>query len=476
MTPYPWSLSDILNATGGRSVCADPAAAFQRVSTDSRHVSSGDLFIPIRGDRLDGHDFVGDAVQKGARGLLADARRADTFPLEAWIQMGVCCVVVPDTRQALGDLAAYNRKRRRLGVVGITGSNGKTSTRAMTSAVMETRYRTLSTAGNFNNDIGLPLTLLGLSPDHDWAVLEMGMNHPGEIRRLGRVARPDLGVITNIGPAHLEGVGSMEGVLRAKAELLEEFDTGGRAVLNADDPRLLALSRECACPVCLFGVSPAAAVRATGIEVRMDGVRFGLETPAGAIDIRLTTPARFMVPNALAAAAVGFLAGVSLEQIRDGLEAFRPVCGRMNIHNTARGILLIDDTYNANPASMKAAIGTLASLPVTGRRVLVAGDMLELGEDAGSLHYELGEYIAGSGIHALCAAGKHGKNLAQGAIHGGFRKDRVVLAELKEIADHLKDRLQPGDAVLIKGSRGMAMEAVLHELQAWGEALLETHP
>jgi UDP-N-acetylmuramoyl-tripeptide--D-alanyl-D-alanine ligase len=261
-------------------------------------------------------------------------------------------------------------------VVAITGSNGKTTTRQMTAEVVAQKFSTLSTIGNYNNQIGVPLTLLNLAPQHVWAVVELGTNSPGEIARLAQICSPDIGVITNIGPAHLEGLGSLDGVMREKGQLVDHLKTGGRAVLNADDRRVSKIADRTEKDVLLFGLAKNAAIRATAVQEKISGISFSLDLPRERLTVDLKVPGQFMVINALAAAAVGHLLELSAAEIKSGLETFKPAWGRMNIFETASGIHIIDDTYNANPDSMQAAITTLNALRTNNRSVFVAGDGL----------------------------------------------------------------------------------------------------
>jgi UDP-N-acetylmuramoyl-tripeptide--D-alanyl-D-alanine ligase len=381
--------------------------------------------------------------------------------------MGVACIAVADTTRALGDMAAFNRRRSQASVVGITGSNGKTTTRQFTTIVVSQQFNILATAGNFNNDIGLPLTLLGLEPDHQWAVVELGTNNPGEIARLADICAPDIGVITNIGPAHLEGLGSIEGVSREKGSLLNSLRKNGKAVLNADDPRVLQLARQTRNQVILYGLSAEAAVRATDVQEQAEAISFILNISGESVSIRLNSPGRFMVTNALAAAAVGYQLGLSCSTIKAGLEAFTPVSGRMNILHTSNEIHIIDDTYNANPDSMQAALATLQTMRAGSRGIFVAGDMLELGNQAPSLHSRIGAMAAQSGISRLYALGEFADRVVSGARDEGMPAANTITGSRQEIIADLIDWLQPGDWLLVKGSRGMAMEKVVQGIKDW---------
>ncbi len=471
--PIPWTTREILDATAGELLCGDQRRSFAGVSIDSRDIAAGDVFVAIIGERHDGHRFASAVVDQGIRGLVVGQSKVEQLPVASWKAKDVVCVAVKDTTRALGDLAAFHRRRAPASVVAITGSNGKTTTRRLTAGVVARRYQTLSTTANFNNDIGLPLTLLGLTPDHQWAVVEIGTNNPGEIARLTEICTPDIGVITNIGPAHLEGLGSLDGVMREKGDLIKGLGPKGRAVLNADDPRVLQLAQATRREVLLYGLSPDAAVRAEGIIEGTQASTFTLQFGPENIPVRLNSPGRFMISNALAAAAVGYLLGISLQAVKEGLEAFRPAAGRMGIVELPTGVHIIDDTYNANPDSMKAALSALASADVRGRRIFVAGDMLELGVQAPQLHREVGALAARLGLNRLYATGKHATAMAEAARREGLPAADTITGSHEEIIADLKGCLQPDDWVLVKGSRGMAMEKVVQGLEAWAEESME---
>ena len=459
-----WSIKDILLATGGDLLSPGLDRTFSGISIDSRTIRSSEFFVAIPGERHDGHRFVDSVILSGVQGVLLEKGKFGRLPVDRWITSGVICIAVPDTVRALGDLARFQRDRLPVSVVAITGSNGKTSTRNLTQEVMRTRFRVLSTSGNFNNQIGLPLTLFQLTGDHEWAVLELGMNHPGEIDRLAEICRPRIGIITNIAPAHLLGLHSVDGVMAAKGELLSRLDTRGVAVMNLDDPRVAELARKAPCPVLGFGMDASALVRATDITSKADGTRFQLHLPEHTLNIFLPFPARFMVYNALAAAAAGYVAGLRPEEIRDGLANARPVPGRMNLIHTSRRIHIIDDTYNANPGSTEAAIRTLDFLAGGGRKFLVFGDMLELGEQAKDYHRQIGKIAGETGLSGLFLTGEFAGIVAAAARDAGMRPDSVRVGSKPALSEGLREILQPGDWVLVKGSRGMAMETVVQEL------------
>ncbi len=463
----PWTGQDLLDATGGQRICGDPGLGFSGIGIDSRTLGTEQVFVAIQGEIHDGHRFAPQVVAAGARGLIVARDRLDALPTGAWSRTGVFCLAVDDTLAALGRLARFHRDRHPARVAAITGSNGKTTTRALTAAVLARRYPVVSTRGNFNNAVGLPLSLFALTPAHRWAVFEIGMNRPGEIDRLAWICRPDLGVITNIGPAHLEGLGSLEAVRDAKGELLDRLGPGGLAVLNADDPLVMQLAARASAPPLLFGTSAKATVRAEKIAIATGGLHFELVLPGQRTAVCLPMAAPFMVANALAAAAVGWHAGLEIEEIGAALESFQPVPGRMVRLETGRGVALIDDTYNANPASVAAAIGALeAQRREQGRTALVLGDMRELGPAAGALHRRTGEQAAAAGIDRLWITGEMAAEVAAGAREAGMPPHRITVAGKNEIVTDLDQWLAPGDLVLVKGSRAMAMETVVAALKA----------
>ncbi len=465
--PLPWTLSEILKATGGELLCGDKTQRFEKVCIDSRSISPNDLFIAIVGDVHDGHTFANDVVKQGVGGLVVAKEKIGELPISEWQARNIACVAVRDTTRALGDLAAFHRARTDVAVVAITGSNGKTTTRQMMVAVVARKFNTLSTTGNYNNQIGVPLTLLRLAPEHRWAVVELGSNSPGEIARLAQICSPDIGVITNVAPAHLEGLGSLDGVMREKEQLLDHLKAKGKAVLNADDRRVSKIAARTKKDVLFFGLSERAAVRATAVNEKASGISFSLDLPQESLTVDLKAAGHFMVVNALAAAAVGHLLGLPVAEIKAGLETFEPAWGRMNILQTASGIHVIDDTYNANPESMKAAITTLVSLRANNRSIFVAGDMLELGAQAESLHRQVGVRAATANINKLLVTGDYADAVADGAKKAGMKSENIFTGSQGKILNALKGSLKPGDWVLVKGSRGAHMDTVVEGLKKW---------
>ncbi|MDM8516705.1 UDP-N-acetylmuramoyl-tripeptide--D-alanyl-D-alanine ligase [Desulfobacterales bacterium HSG16] len=478
MKSNSWNEKQILEATGGQVVAGRAADGYSGISIDSRTITETEIFMAIPGENFDGHDFVTKVMDKKVSGLIIEKRYKDKFMAE-WnkdyknkdYKNKVWCVAVDDTINALGSLACYHRKRSKALVLAITGSNGKTTTRTMTAAVMAEKFKILTPTGNFNNEIGLPLTLFNLDSSHEWAVMELGMNHAGEIARLTKICLPDMAMITNIGPAHLEGVGSIEGVMSAKAELLEHMPAGaGTVILNGDDHRVKKLADRkysglTGRNILFFGTSENAHVRASDIEHGRDCVCFLLNLPSGKIKIRIPVPAPFLVSNALAASAAGFSLGISKEAIKSALESFTPVTGRMNITKTG-DYNIIDDTYNANPGSMKAAIDTLLRLKGDGRGFFVVGDMFELGDHAAKLHEEIGAYAAASGVDRIFATGDFADNVASGATGQGMDVKKIFTGSKPDIVKHLCDKRNLKDWILVKGSRSMKMEEVVNGLKA----------
>ena len=426
---------------------------FTSVSTDTRTLQPGALFVALQGPNFDGHRFLDAARDKGAAGAIVSASRETVLST----------IQVADTRLALGRLAAGWRQMHQIPVVAVTGSNGKTTVKEMIAAILAQTADVLVTQGNLNNDIGMPLTLLRLQ-NEDFAVLEMGANHHGEIAYLSDIAQPDVAVITNAGAAHLEGFGDLDGVARAKGEILGGLSDGGVAVLNADDPRLpvwraLAQGKE----ILTFGFSPAANVTTdpAGVTTQWDASgfhsTFTVHCGAGEFEGNLALAGEHNLRNALAAIAVCQVLDVGIDAIQRGLATVRPVPGRLQGRVAASGLRVIDDSYNANPDSVAAAIEVLKRAP--GRRLLVLGDLAELGNGAESLHHRLGQSAAAAGIEALWATGEMCRQAVAGFGAGGrfFADQAALIAELRQ-------SLGAQDTVLVKGSRSAGMERVVQAL------------
>jgi UDP-N-acetylmuramoyl-tripeptide--D-alanyl-D-alanine ligase len=439
-------LHEAARALNARAVGAD--VEITSVSTDTRTLPAGCLFVALKGPRFDGHAFAAQALESGAAAVMveSDANLAASPAL-----------VVDDTRLALGRLAAWHRANLPARLVAITGSNGKTTVKEMVAAILAEAVgqdAVLATSGNLNNDIGMPLTLLRLTPAHRYAVVEMGMNHPGELAYLTELARPDVALVNNALRAHLEGLGSVEAVARAKGEIYAGLRDDGIAIVNADDPhaplwRGMAGSHR----VMAFGFAENADIR---IHAPAEGQtqQLALTTPLGAIETTLHVPGRHNLRNAAAAAAAALALGVSSNAVAQGLAAYVGTKGRLQVHPCILGATLIDDTYNANPDSMLAAIQVLAERP--GKRILVLGDMGELGPDAAAMHREVGEQARAAGIDRLLCLGEMSFQTALGFGPGAMHFERI-----EELLAEIECALEPGVTVLVKGSRFMKMERVV---------------
>ncbi|MFK5925527.1 MAG: UDP-N-acetylmuramoyl-tripeptide--D-alanyl-D-alanine ligase [Desulfuromusa sp.] len=426
------------------------------ISTDSRNLTPESLFVPLRGERFDGHDYLSQAVKNGAAACLSE---------EVTAGLSVPVVRVPDTLQALGDIAAAYRLQLQGPLVAITGSVGKTTTKEMLATILSQVAPGLKTAGNFNNLIGLPLTLFCLEKEHQWAVLEMGTSTLGEIERLTEIAQPTIGIITNIGAAHLETLQGLDGVSRAKGELFAGLQ-GGTAILNLDDPRVAQLPVANGVKKLTYGVSEDAQVRAENIEEPVAGVRFDLLSAGRRSRVQLSIPGRHNVSNALAAAAAAIELNVPAGKIVAGLAQFVAIPGRMNLSPLPCGGLLLDDSYNSNPLSAYAAIDVLASLPGQGRRVAVLGDMLELGEKSAKMHEDLGTKAAGV-AELLIGVGTFSTDLCRGAAAAGMNSAQLVeLVDAAAAIEYLQKQQRPGDKILVKGSRGVKLEQLAKALKA----------
>ncbi|MGQ9693269.1 MAG: UDP-N-acetylmuramoyl-tripeptide--D-alanyl-D-alanine ligase [Thermodesulfobacteriota bacterium] len=440
------------------------------VSTDSRTVEEGNLFIPLKGEKFDGHDFIEEALNKGAAGSLCAEGRG-----QGWLGKKIdkkFLLVVRDTLHALGDLAHFWRKQFSLPVIALTGSNGKTTTKEMTSAILANRFFVLKTEGNFNNLIGLPLTLLKLSPQHEVAVLEMGMNAFGEIRRLREIAHPQISAILNIGQAHLEKLGGLAEVARAKGELWEELSTEDWIAVNLDDPWVTALAASTHCQKKTYSIQKQGDVQAEHIHYRpQKGIEFVLKIGEQKELVQMQVYGRHNVPNALAASTCASILGIGLEEIVAGLKAFQPYPGRGKIILLKKNIRIWDDTYNANPDSLRASLAAFLEIKGAGRGLLVLGDMLELGATAPVQHQEMGRFIGRCGFSFLFFLGKQAPFLKQGAQEAGLPADRIFVAVHEEdILLKLKEVSQENDWIMVKGSRLMKMERIIQGLQEfWGE-------
>jgi UDP-N-acetylmuramoyl-tripeptide--D-alanyl-D-alanine ligase len=452
-----FTIEHIVRGTRGALLGGDLGIAVGGISIDSRSLGVGDAFFAIHGERLDGHGFLRDAVGRGAACLVIHSVPDDLPP-------GVPVVLVDDTTAALGRLGAWHRQRFAIPVAAVTGSNGKTTTKEMMAAVLGALGPVLKPESSFNNQWGLPLTLLKLTAEHRAAALELGTNKPGEIAALAEIARPTIAAVTTVSSAHTEFLGSLDGIQTEKSALVRAIPADGAVVLNADDPRVLAMRAASRARVWKFGAMKAADIRAAEITDTPAGVTFVLQIPEGRRAVRLRFAGRHNVTNALAAAGVGVARGLPLEAIANGLEAARPAKGRC-VWRRAGALRILDDTYNANPASVHAALDTLSASAVGMRRVVVLGDMLELGSIADALHQEIGRAVAASGAAEFVGLGRRSRIAVEAAREAGLSESHHA-ETFEDTVAHLLKRLAPGDAVLVKGSRGMRMERVVDALLA----------
>ncbi len=456
-----FSIEQLTTVTGGR-LRGSFNGMVSGISTDSRTISAGELFVPLRGDRFDGHDYIAKVAERNIKLALCS---------EEWLRQhnppdSLSCIAVTDTLHALGDLALSFRKRFALTMIGVTGSNGKTTTKEMLATILGKVDQGLKTSGNLNNLIGLPQMVFQLKPEHCWAVLEMGMSEHGEIDRLAEIAEPTIGIVLNAFPAHLLSMGTVEAVAKAKGELLNRIQDGGLAVVNADDPLIASLSQNSSAKRISFGIRRG--------EVRADGIRllgslgqiFTLITPKGNAEIQLKALGEHNIYNALASAAA-LLEVTGIETIVEGLESFTPYSGRFRQEQISGNRLLIDDSYNANPASCAAALATVNEIKGKGQRALIVlGDMLELGSDEKELHRQLG-IKAAKVADRLYLLGNLTRETAAAAVESGMNPDLVIhAADHEKIYKDIERFGENGDLILIKGSRGMQMEKIAVAIRA----------
>jgi UDP-N-acetylmuramoyl-tripeptide--D-alanyl-D-alanine ligase len=452
------TVQEIVRATQGALVVGDLAVSVNGVSIDTRTLVVGDAFFAIRGARLDGHDFVTDAAGRGASCVVVH-HVPDPIPT------GVPVVLVEDTTRALGRLGAAHRAKFNIPVVAVTGSNGKTTTKEMIAAVLATRWRVLKPESSFNNQWGLPLTLLRLTPEHEALVVEIGTNQRGEIAALTELAAPTVGVVTTVAAVHTEFLGSLAGVREEKVALVRGLPAEGWAILNADDARVAGMAGDTGARVLTYGQSPTATVRAVGeVEEKPEGLRVTLETRGERESVTLALAGRHNLTNALAAAAVGVALGLDIQEIGRGLARARAVKGRC-AWREAGGVRILDDTYNANPASVKAALDTVVAHRGSRRLLVVLGDMLELGGVAEEAHREVGRRVVEIGAVEFVGMGKH-MRLAVEAAHAAGLAEARHTTTFEDTVAHLLKRVASGDLVLVKGSRGMRMERVADALAA----------
>jgi UDP-N-acetylmuramoyl-tripeptide--D-alanyl-D-alanine ligase len=459
-----WTLDAVLKGTGGELLTEGKENWFLGISTDSRTLRPGELFVALVGEHFDGHQFVQQAASSGAAGVVVALEEAGKLNTRS---LPIPVIGVTDTLRAFGDLASFWRGRYSIPVVAITGSNGKTTTKEMVAAILNRTWKVLKNHGTLNNLVGVPLTLLQLDSTHEAVVVEMGMNQPGEIERLTEIVRPSLGMITNIQPAHLEGLGELDAIQAAKGALFAGMAAPGTIVVNRDDRRVL--KEAAGFPGRQVGFSAKGHSAEVSLErvLGMDGggSRFLLRLPEETLEIRLPVLGLHHIKNAVAAAAVAWALNLPANSIAVALGNFQPVDKRMEVLALPGDIHLINDTYNANPGSMAAALETLMQVSKQGRAFAVLGDMLEMGGESAFFHRQVGRIAAEEGVDHLLAMGKQASHFLAGAAEGGMARDQLTeAADHEKIATQVYGLLAAGDWVLVKGSRGMRMEKVVEAL------------
>ena len=474
------SAGEICRSIAGSWISGDVETIVKGICTDSRKIISGELFLALTGERYNGHDFVGKALKKGAvgciiqRGLSEDKIETDEIPksilqIPRTVSPDPVIISVDDTLKALGDLAEWWRQEHRVKLTAITGSSGKTTTKEMLAGILELGSRTLKNEGNLNNLIGLPLTLLLLDGKFKNCVVEMGMNRRGEIARLTEIAQPDVGVITNVGMVHLEGLGDIKKVAKAKLELLEKMPERCEIILNGDDELLMKEAAAFHKEKITFGFRKKNDVRAKKIRnLGREGISFDLEYRNVSWPVRLKVPGLHNVLNALAATAAGLRLHEPPERIVQGLGRFEGVKGRFAVNCLPGGAIIVDDTYNSNPSSLEAVLASIENLVSKGGRIIAGlGEMMELGRATDSAHRKAGRMVAELGAHYLFAMGEHAGEMIRGAVDSGMSSDQVeVVTTHSEMARKIKGEMRKGDLVFLKGSRKIALEKVVEDLQS----------
>jgi len=456
-------LATLLDVVAGELIGGSEDVTINGLAVDSRQVEPGSAFVAFTGDRVDGHAFLPEAIARGARALLV-TREEDGFrELVATARRSdIALVLVKNPLTAVQDLGAWHRERLACPVIGITGSVGKTTTKDYLRSVLGTRLKVVATTGNRNNELGVPLTLVDAGADTEALVVEMAMRGAGQIARLCEIARPTVGLVTNVGVSHVEILGTQEAIADAKGELVEAIGERGRVFLNGDDGWSDALARRSRAAVTTYGTSETCDVRGADIEVRDGMPAFTLQTGQGSACVTLGVPGRHNVYNALAAAAIGLYLELSLEDVVGGLERATFSGMRMETFVSASRVTVINDAYNANPTSMRAALEALADMPTTGRRIAVLGDMAELGSLAELAHFQMGELVARLPVDILVTVGERARRIAEGARAEGMA-DALIrpCATSDEASEVLDDVLEAGDVVLVKASRVMGLERVV---------------
>jgi len=456
-------LSDILEGTRGLLRSGKKAESFRGISIDSREIKSGELFIAIKGEKFDGHSFISDSLKRGAKGVIY----SEKFFLDKLIKSfsKTVFIEVNDTLKALQNIAVFYRKKTSMPLIGITGSNGKTTVKEMTDKILSRKFKTIKNPGNFNNHIGLPLSLLHLDKRHQIGVFELGMSRAGEIKGLCKIAMPTVGVITNVGLAHAENFRSIKDIAKEKAELIYSLPVSGVAIINGDDPNLVkAVSRFRGRKIFL-GKAYENDVRADRIDERGLEIKFTLCIGKKKQRICLPVIGEHNVYNALAASACSYHFGVTQGEIKRGLESYKGVHLRLEVIKTPEGINILNDSYNANPLSMAKALDSFSKISAAGKKILLLGDMLELGKIALKCHRDIGVIVAKGNYDFLFTVGELAKTIALSSVREGMEKRKVKsFKNSKEVIAPLKDLLSRGDWILVKGSRGMKLDEIVNEI------------
>lgn len=458
------TVNDVIAPLGGELACGNSLLPVSGISTDSREALKGKIFLALKGERFDGHDFARKAVEQGASCIVADRDHTVDVPPGADTSL----IKVRDTLRALGDLGSWWRHKFSVKVAAVTGSAGKTTTKEMAAGILELTSRTLKNKGNLNNLIGLPLTIFQLEEGMTRMVLEMGMNRPGEIGRLTEIADPDVGLITNVGKAHLEGLGSITGVARAKTELLEKISSEGLVILNGDDDLLVREASRFNRRTVTFGLGADNDIRAEAVKnLGKDGISFDLRYRDKSGRILVPLPGLHNLYNALAASSIALSMGEPFDIIAAGLGRYQGLKGRFKTVSLVKSIMLVDDTYNSNPSSLMASLNSVKEMASGGKRVIVGlGEMLELGDETVSAHIDAGRMVAGIGAAWFFAMGDHAGEMRKGAVESGLTEGRVLRVEThEEMVKKIGDVMMSGDIILLKGSRRMGLDLVAKGLE-----------
>jgi UDP-N-acetylmuramoyl-tripeptide--D-alanyl-D-alanine ligase len=459
----PLSISQIAKLAEAKLEAGEADVSVERISTDSRTIKKGELFVALRGENFDSQKFIEDVARQGAAGAIVDENWKETTNAAARRPYPFAIIRAKDTLVGYQNLAANYRKSLPLKVLAITGSNGKTSTKDFAASVLGRKFRVTKTQGNFNNHVGLPRTILEATSRDEIAVWEIGMNHPGEVAPLAKIAAPDAAIITNVGLAHIEFMGSREAIAQEKGALAEAVGSEGTVILNADDPFSEGIAKRSRARVVFAGIN-SGVLRATDVEQTADGSAFTILEGAHRCRAQLSVPGLHMVQNALLAVAAGRAFGIPLEECAIGLATAPLTKARLQIKEV-NGVQFLDDSYNANPDSMKAALQTLIELPVDGKRIAVLGEMRELGAESQRGHEEVGQEAAALGVDQLIGIGPMGEVIAKAAERAGLEKSAAV-GSTSEAAELLAEIAAPGDLVLIKGSRVARTEEVIEQFGA----------